>query len=127
MLISVVVGVSNMFVYCFFGRLATESYAKMANSIYEANWPNLPVNLQKYFILMIGNAQRSIFYHGFFATLNLETFTKVRHKLKSNKLKLNKLKPKNADFLSNFFVFNDFFFLSFVIVIENSIHVLHAV
>lgn len=74
------VGVSNLFVYCFFGKVATESYERMADSLYEANWQNLDVDLQKYFILMIGNAHRPLFYHGFnFAILDLETFSKVNN------------------------------------------------
>lgn len=69
----------NMFVYCFFGKMATESFEQMANSLYEINWPELPIRLQKYIILMIGNAQRPIYYHGFgMAVLNLETFGKVK-------------------------------------------------
>lgn len=72
------VGVSNLFVYCFFGKVATESFATMADSLYEANWQNLPIELQKYFILMIANANRPLYYHGFnIAILNLETFSKV--------------------------------------------------
>lgn len=50
----------------------------MADCLYEANWQELPPELQKNFILMIQNAQRPCFYHGFgMAILNLETFTKV--------------------------------------------------
>lgn len=76
------VGVSNLFLYCFFGKLATESYAVIADHMYESNWRTLSVDLQKYFILMIGNGHRPVFYHGFgIAILNLETFAKVRRAL----------------------------------------------
>lgn len=75
---SVLVSSSNLFLYCFFGKLATESFETMADCLYETNWLDLPVNLQKYFIVMIGNAQIPIHYHGFgVALLNLETFLKV--------------------------------------------------
>lgn len=58
--------------------MATESFEKMADSLFESNWGDLPVDLQKFYILMIGNAQKPMFYHGFkVAVLNLETFMKV--------------------------------------------------
>lgn len=69
---------SNLFIYCYFGKLATESYQNMADCLYESNWWELPVELQKYFLLMNVNMQRLLFYHGFeVAVLNLETFSKV--------------------------------------------------
>lgn len=71
-----------MFLYCFFGKLASESFEQMADCLYECNWYGLPVGLQKYFILMIGNAQRPLYYHGFgIAVLNLKTFSKVSTRL----------------------------------------------
>lgn len=67
-----------IFVMCFFGKMATESFEKMSYCLFEFDWHRLPVHLQKYFILMIGNTQRPLFYHGFgICILNLETFTKV--------------------------------------------------
>lgn len=68
----------NLFLYCFFGRMATESFEQMAICLYQANWPVLPNHLQKYFLLMIANAQRPLYYHGFgMVAMNLQTFTKV--------------------------------------------------
>lgn len=73
-----VVASSSIFVYCFFGMVATESYEKMADSLFEFNWTDLDHQLQKYFIIMIGNMQKPIYYHGFYiAILNLNTFSKV--------------------------------------------------
>lgn len=58
--------------------LSTESYEKMAESLYDVNWQDLPVDLQKYFFIMIMNMQRPLFYHGFgFYVLKLETFVAV--------------------------------------------------
>lgn len=69
-----------LFVYCYFGKLATESFLNMSDGLYQSNWFKLPVNLQKYFVPMIQNTQRPLYYHGFgIAVLNLETFTKVKH------------------------------------------------
>lgn len=66
--------------YCYYGKVATDSFDIMGNTLYECNWYRLPLNLQKYFILMIQNAQKSIFYKASgIAILNMETFTKVSH------------------------------------------------
>lgn len=70
--------VADIFVYCYFGKIATYSFSKMADLLYELNWNELPIRHQKYVILMIANMQRPLYYHGFHViTLNLETFTKV--------------------------------------------------
>lgn len=70
--------IANLFLYCFFGKLATESFQEMADSLSESNWLNLDVALQKYYILMIRNAQIPLEYSGFgIAPLNLITFSKV--------------------------------------------------
>ena len=75
---ALLVSSSNFFVYCFFGKLATDSFAKMSDRLFEAKWQDLQPNLQKYFIIMIANAQRPQNFHGFnVAILNLETFTKL--------------------------------------------------
>ncbi|XP_055297981.1 odorant receptor 22c-like [Sitodiplosis mosellana] len=75
LLCCVAVSMSNLFVYCYFGKVATESYTKIPNYLYDANWQQVPVNLQKYIIVMIANGQRPLYYHGFgIAVLNLETF-----------------------------------------------------
>lgn len=76
-------GVSNIFFYCYFGKLSTECYSKMPGCLFESNWQTLTVDMQKYVLLMIQNAQPPLYYHGFkVAVLNLETFMKViRNKL----------------------------------------------
>lgn len=73
-----ILAMSSLFLCCFLGKLASESYRKMASSLYVSNWYELPLNLQKYFILMIANAQLPLHYHGYgLITLHLEAFTKV--------------------------------------------------
>lgn len=58
--------------------MATESFGQMTECLFGYSWYELPVDLQKYFVLMIANAQQPMFYNGFkIAVLNLETFTKV--------------------------------------------------
>lgn len=50
----------------------------MCDCVFEDNWHVLPAELQRYFILMIANMQKPIYYHGFgVAILNLNTFVKV--------------------------------------------------
>lgn len=72
------ISASNIFVYCYFGKMATESYRDMANCLFEANWHEYPVEIQKYFILFIANAQKPVYYHGSkIVTLDLEMFTRV--------------------------------------------------
>lgn len=67
-----------LFLHCFFGKIVTDSFSKMADSLFEANWKDLPVELQKYFILMIGNAQRPLYYYGSnVVRLDLQTFASV--------------------------------------------------
>lgn len=74
----VIYSVLNLFLFCFYGKLATESHENMADSLYEANWMKLPIKLQKHCILMIQNIQMPLYYHGFgLAVLDLETFTAV--------------------------------------------------
>lgn len=75
------VSASILFLFCYFGRLTTENYEEMANSLYDSNWHEISVQQQKSIFIMITNMQTPVQYHGFgIATLNLETFSKVRRK-----------------------------------------------
>lgn len=79
MIVAFVSGLSNMFVYCYLGKTATDNYAAFADCIYSCQWPMLPIKLQRFFQLMIGNAQSCLYYDGFgVVVLDLETFTSVR-------------------------------------------------
>lgn len=79
-LMAVIVGITDLLLYCYFGKLATESHVRLADCIFESNWQDLPIDLRKYMILMIVNMQKPHHYHGFgIANLDLETFRKVRH------------------------------------------------
>lgn len=81
---AMMLGVSMMFVYCYYGEMANDSFQRMADALYESNWLNLPFHLQKYYVLMMPNAQRSLYYHGFHVCdLSLSTFAKVMFKIKS--------------------------------------------
>lgn len=72
------IGMSNLFIYCYFGKLTTVSYEMMADCVYEMNWYNQPIKLQKYTALMIAGMQQPVYYEGFnITTMNLSTFIKV--------------------------------------------------
>lgn len=75
----ILIGISNALLYCYFGKIATESYEKMHDYLFKLKWYKLPIATQKYFILMAANMQKPLCYHGFGVLyLNLETFTRVR-------------------------------------------------
>lgn len=75
---SLLVSGANLFLYCYYGNRSTIDYAQMAHSLYESNWYQHSVGLQRFFKMMIANAQRPLFYHGFrIVQLNLETYLKV--------------------------------------------------
>lgn len=79
-------------IYCYFGVKTTESYENMASDLYESNWPDLPVKLQKYCIVMIANMQRPVYYHGFnICNLDLEIFVVVRKSSIQMKFKISNL------------------------------------
>lgn len=76
------IGFSNLFIFCFFGKLATECFEMISDCIYEMEWYAQPNELQKYFILMIVNMQKPIYYHGFdVAKLELRTFITVNRRI----------------------------------------------
>lgn len=79
-IMALAIGTATLFVYCYFGKMATESYEKMSSCLYDCNWVGLPPKLQKHFVIMIANAQQPLYYHGFgMMVLNLESFTKVQN------------------------------------------------
>lgn len=80
--ICVIFSGSNLFLYCYYGKLSTDSYLAFNQSVYESNWYLLPTKIQKSIVHIIGNAQSPVFYHGsHIVNLNLETFLAVSKKL----------------------------------------------
>lgn len=74
-----------LFLCCFFGELAAESFEKMADCLYECDWYELPVDSQNYILVMIANAQKPIHYHGFgVIVLELKSFASVKIQFKMN-------------------------------------------
>lgn len=57
----------------------------MSDVLFEANWPNLSVGLQRHVLLMISNTQKPLYYDGFgIVILNLQTFTSVSVSIETN-------------------------------------------
>lgn len=78
LIVAVTDGFSRLFLFCFYGKFATDSFEKMSNCLYECNWQGLPIDLQKFFIIIVANSQKPLYYNGFgLTTLDLETFSKV--------------------------------------------------
>lgn len=90
-----------LFLFCFFGKLSTDIFYNMTDCLYESKWNELPIELQKFYVIIIGVGQRSHFYHGFgMIYLKLETFTRVsKYKIQSDHCSLTR-----------HYVFNTFFF-----------------
>lgn len=79
MVVCLLIQTSNLFLLCFFGKLASESYEQMADYLCDFDWHGLPMNVQKYFTIMIANAQRPLNYSGYgIMELNLEKFSSVK-------------------------------------------------
>lgn len=77
-LMSLIVSGANLFLYCYYGNRSTNDYAQMAHSLYHSSWYKHSAAMQRFFKMMIANAQRPLFYHGFrMVELNLETYLKV--------------------------------------------------
>lgn len=65
------------FLVCDFGDKVTNELTSLCDSYFETLWHPLPVELQKYFILSILNAQTPIYLEGFGVYSTRETFKKV--------------------------------------------------
>lgn len=63
MRLSILAGISNLFLYWFFEKMATESFEKIYLEIKDRQ--DLSIRLQKHFFPMIISAQRPIHYLGF--------------------------------------------------------------
>lgn len=78
-LASVIASCGTLFCYCYGGESATRDFLNYADCLFESNyWHELPVDLQKFYILMVKSAQIPLYYHGFgMVNLSLITFSKV--------------------------------------------------
>lgn len=80
MIFEICVALSNPFYFCYSGKQSTESYMQMGDCAYDIAWYNLPVELEKFIILLIANTQEPLYYRGLnVVTLDLETFSIVAY------------------------------------------------
>lgn len=54
-----------------------DALTAIPHMLYVSNWPELSYAQQKFFVLMIGNAQRSVNFHGYIINSTLESYSKV--------------------------------------------------
>lgn len=82
LVIAVSLGLFSLLLPCYFGKMATDSYENMAASSYDFDWHEFPVDLQKYWLRILSNAQIPLNYRAAgVAVLNLETFTKASNRI----------------------------------------------
>lgn len=78
LLLESMTGLLNFYGFCYFGLVTAKSFEMTGERLYECNWYDLPIELKRYFIMMIGNAQRPMYYSGHnLVILNMETPLKV--------------------------------------------------
>lgn len=78
MIIAIALSELNLFVYCYYGYLATDCYLKMVDLLFKSKWYDQHLEQQKIYGFMMQSAQRSYHYHGFgIMKLNLDTYVKV--------------------------------------------------
>lgn len=71
--------VSYIFLYCIFGNFTESSYEDMIDCLYISNWQELPIDLQKYFIILIQSAQQPLIYTGLgLINASRDTFAEVK-------------------------------------------------
>lgn len=77
-IMTTIMGTGNIFLYCFVGTLTTDIFARYADFSYESVWYKIPVELQKYLLLVVVDAQNPHAFDGFgFIQLDLVFFMKV--------------------------------------------------
>lgn len=87
---AVVTGTSTLFFYCYYGSRTTENFNNFPIRFYESKWYELPINQQKYFIIIIANSQIPVIFHGFrLFELSLSTFLLVCFELNNFNMELS--------------------------------------
>lgn len=68
----------NLLAFCYLGDQATELMLKTSLNLYSSLWFNLPIDLQKYFTMLIANTRTPLIFSGF-GVLNasLKTYVAV--------------------------------------------------
>lgn len=70
---------TDAYVFCYCGATTTMLFSEYADRLYEINSYDLPVPLQKQFVIILANLQRPVYYEGFgMVKLDLELFLNVK-------------------------------------------------
>lgn len=78
MILAICFSGSNLFIYCYFSQRSTDYFLHFADILYATKWYENAEDLCKWYILIMGNAQKPLAYDGFgLAYMNLTTFAKV--------------------------------------------------
>lgn len=80
--ICVINSLFTLFLYCFFGSLATDSFSRISDCVYDSRWYELPTELKIYPIMILGNSHLPLRFYGHkIVSMNLGTFQKVRSEM----------------------------------------------
>lgn len=66
-----------LFIFCHFGKMATDAFFSFGDYAYQTEWYTIPIKKQQYFQLIIQIAQNPLCYKGFGINLDLQTFSAV--------------------------------------------------
>lgn len=67
-----------IFVFCNFGEIFTKSFIEINHAIAECEWYSFPIELQRNFLIILGNTKKSIVLKGFGnIDLSRDTFKRV--------------------------------------------------
>lgn len=76
--LGILMNIWYILVHCVLGKLVTDRFARVPNHLFNTKWYDLPVEVQKHFILLLANTQQPLFFHGFgIYILDLEKFASV--------------------------------------------------
>lgn len=64
--------------FCYFANLVTDRVSMLSDSVYDLNWFDQPMEMQKYIILMMARSQERVYFSGFgLISCSMEIFGKV--------------------------------------------------
>lgn len=77
---AMIVGISNLFVYCYFGQKVTTKFATVADECYDVQWYAYPLEAQMRVKMMVMRSQRPFSFRGYFiSSCSLATFQSVSY------------------------------------------------
>lgn len=81
-LFATIESLSNLYVYCYFGDYTSSSFEMYPQYLFEMRWYQLPIEFQRYLVLMIANGQLPLQYDGFrLVIINRGIYIKVNNNL----------------------------------------------